>query len=74
MQQGPRVDWKAEARWVEDGKFMTSSGVSAGMDMALAAIQRLYGLAEAERGAARTPDDWKRDPAWDPFAKVHGLV
>ena len=36
MEQGPKVDWKPEARWVEDGKFMTSSGVSAGMDMALA--------------------------------------
>ena len=49
MAQGPKVDWKPAARWVEDGKFMTSSGVSAGMDMALAAIQRLYGAAEAER-------------------------
>ena len=74
MEQGPKVNWKLEARWVEDGKFMTSSGVSAGMDMALAAIQNLYGPAEAERVATRTEYDWKRDPAWDPFAKVHGLV
>jgi hypothetical protein len=44
------------------------------MDMALAAIQRLYGAAEAERIATRTEYDWKRDPSWDPFAKVHGLV
>jgi transcriptional regulator GlxA family with amidase domain len=73
-EQGPKVDWKPEARWVEDGKFLTSSGVSAGMDMALAAIQRLYGNAEAERIATRTEYDWKRDPAWDPFAKIHGLV
>ena len=72
--QGPAVQWQVEARWVEDGKFMTSSGVSAGMDMALAAIQRLYGKAEAERVATRAEYDWKRDPAWDPFAKVHGLV
>jgi putative intracellular protease/amidase len=74
MEQGPKVDWKAEARWVEDGKFMTSSGVSAGMDMALAAVQRLYGAAEAERVATRTEYDWKRDASWDPFAKIHGLV
>ena len=74
MAQGPKVDWKAEARWVEDGKFMTSSGVSAGMDMALAAVQRLYGEAEAERVATRTEYDWKRDASWDPFAKIHGLV
>lgn len=73
-EQGPNVRWQPEARWVEDGKFMTSSGVSAGMDMALAAIQRLYGAAEAERIATRTEYDWKQDPSWDPFAKVHGLV
>ena len=74
MEQGPKVDWKPEARWVEDGKFMTSSGVSAGMDMALAAVQRLYGTEEAERVATRTEYDWKRDASWDPFAKIHGLV
>lgn len=74
MSQGPNVNWRPEARWVEDDKFMTSSGVSAGMDMALAVVQRLYGAAEAERVAERTEYDWKRDPAWDPFAKIHGLV
>ena len=25
-EQGPRVEWVREARWVEDGKFATSSG------------------------------------------------
>ena len=74
MEQGPKVDWKPEARWVEDGKFMTSSGVSAGMDMALAVIQRLYGEAEANRVADRTEYDWKRDASWDPFAKLYNLV
>jgi transcriptional regulator GlxA family with amidase domain len=28
-------------RWVEDGKFITSAGVSAGIDMALALVARL---------------------------------
>lgn len=73
-EQGPKVDWQAEARWVEDGKFMTSSGVSAGMDMALAIVQRLYGAEEAETVANRTEYDWKRDPSWDPFAKLYGLA
>lgn len=27
---GERVSWVSEARWVKDGKFFTSSGVSAG--------------------------------------------
>src|SRR5207244_9790209 len=30
VEQGPKVEWVREARWVEDGKFATSSGVSAG--------------------------------------------
>ena len=36
-------------RWVEDGKFITSAGVSAGIDMALALVARLEGRATAER-------------------------
>ena len=42
-QSGPGVEWVREARWVEDGKFATSSGVSAGMDMALAVIAKIAG-------------------------------
>ena len=29
-----------EQRWVEDGKFITSAGVSAGIDMALHLVER----------------------------------
>lgn len=72
--QGPNVDWQAQARWVEDGKFMTSSGVSAGTDMALAILARLFGPEKAEQVATFAEYDWHRDPAWDPFAKIHGLV
>ena len=43
VQQGPRVLWKRKARWVDDGNLITSSGVSAGTDMALALIARLHG-------------------------------
>ncbi len=34
-------------RWVVDGKYWTSAGVSAGMDMSLALIARLYGAKRA---------------------------
>lgn len=73
-EQGPRVDWVKQARWVEDGKFATSSGVSAGMDMALAVIARVFGTELSERLAIATEYEWHRDASWDPFAKVHGLV
>ena len=39
--QSERVNWVTAARWVEDGPFATSSGVSAGTDMALAVIAKL---------------------------------
>jgi transcriptional regulator GlxA family with amidase domain len=72
--QGPKVTWVREARWVEDGKFATSSGVSAGIDMALSVMARLYGIKTAEDIATAMEYEWHRDSAWDPFAKIHGLV
>jgi putative intracellular protease/amidase len=70
----PNVDWVKQARWVEDGKFFTSSGVSAGMDMALAVMAKLYGMEMAERLALGTEYEWHKDASWDPFAKLAGLV
>ena len=46
-QQSDQVEWISEARWVEDGPIFTSSGVSAGMDMALAVIASLLGDTKA---------------------------
>jgi putative intracellular protease/amidase len=73
-EQGPRVEWVRAARWVEDGKYFTSSGVSAGMDMSLAVIAKLMGQDIADALATGAEYDWHRDANWDPFAKVHGLV
>ena len=54
---------------MDDGDIISSSGVSAGMDMALAVIQRLFGKDTAEAIAAATEYEWHRDPDWDPFVK-----
>jgi len=67
--QSDKVEWVAEARWVEDGPFATSSGVSAGTDMALAIIARLYGEKRAAKIAEFTEYEWQRDPNRDPFFK-----
>lgn len=64
-----KVDWIREARWVEDGPFVTSSGVSAGTDASLAVIERLFGPERAQRIAVYTEYEWQRDPSRDPFAK-----
>jgi transcriptional regulator GlxA family with amidase domain len=66
---GPHTQWVREARWVEDGRFVTSSGVSAGTDMALAVIARLWGAAVAQQVADLTEYEWQRDAARDPFAR-----
>ena len=63
-----QVDWQRHARWVEDGKFWTSSGVSAGMDMALALIAHHKDRKAAEKAAVWTEYIWNDDPNDDPFA------
>lgn len=69
VQQSDRVDWVQEARWVDAGRVVTSSGVSAGMDMALAVIERLFGKDHAERIGALTEYTRQRDPTVDPFVR-----
>ncbi len=66
--QGPNVEWIYRARWVDDGNRVTSSGVSAGIDMALHVIERLYGTKIAEDMADATEYQWHRDADNDPFA------
>lgn len=73
-EQAPQVEWVPEARWVEDGKYMTAAGVSAGMDMALALIAKHCGQGTALAIAREAEYDWHRDPDWDPFARMAGLV
>lgn len=70
----PNVDWVKEARWVQDGKFYTSSGVSAGMDMALAVVADLFGMPMADRIALGCEYEWHKDATRDPFAHLAGLV
>ena len=68
--QSDAVEWVEAARWVDDGAVVTSSGVSAGMDMALAVIARLFGDDAAQQIAIGTEYTWHRDPDIDPFV-VH---
>ena len=68
VQQGPRVKWRRRARWVDDGDILTSSGVSAGTDMALALIARLNGRESALAAARNMEYIWNEDAANDLFA------
>jgi len=68
VKQGPRVRWQRRARWVDDGDVLTSSGVSAGTDMALALIARLNGHDMAVAAARNMEYVWNEDASNDPFA------
>lgn len=69
VSQSDAVDWVTDARWVEDGPFVTSSGVSAGTDMSLAVIAKLFGRKRAEQVAVITEYEWAEDPTRDPFTQ-----
>ncbi|XOV84474.1 MAG: DJ-1/PfpI family protein [bacterium] len=67
--QSDKVQWVEAARWVDAGQYVTSSGVSAGTDMSLAVIQRLFGAERAQQVAAYTEYQWHTDADSDPFVK-----
>jgi putative intracellular protease/amidase len=69
--QGERVRWEKRARWVADGKYYTSSGVSAGIDMALGFIEERHGRKTAEEAARQIEYLWNDDRENDPFAPEH---
>jgi len=69
--QGPAVTWVRKARWVEDGKFFTSSGVSAGMDMTLGLIAHLLGREVSVRVSNAAEYSWHEDKDSDPFAELN---
>ncbi len=67
-EQDGTVDWVRKARWVHDGKFYSSSGVSAGIDMTLGFVADQYGMEVAEKIAAGIEYIWNKDRENDPFA------
>jgi transcriptional regulator GlxA family with amidase domain len=67
-QASTNVNWERSARWVEDGNVFTSSGVSAGTDMSLGVIEKIYGTERARDIAVMTEYEWQADPDNDAFA------
>lgn len=65
-----KVDWQSSARWVVDGKFYTSSGVSAGIDMALGFTADRFGVEKAKDTAYAIEYVWNSDKDSDQFAKM----
>ena len=50
-----------DARVVDEGHIITSAGISAGIDMSLHVVSRLYGMDVAMWTARRMEYDWHAD-------------
>ena len=63
------VNWVQKARWVVDGKYYTSSGVSAGIDMTLGFVSDRFGEEKANQIAHNIEYVWNSDSKNDLFSK-----
>ena len=59
--QNTNIDWDERARWSVDGKYYTSSGVSAGMDMTLGFLADRHGAEFARKIAKEIEYHWIED-------------
>ena len=71
IQHAPGVDWMKKARWVKDGRIYTSSGVSAGIDMALAFIEDVFGKERADAVSVRIEYERNTDSKADRFSDLY---
>lgn len=69
-QFGRNVTWVPSARWVQDGKVWTSSGVSAGMDMMVAFLRHVYGDPVVNKSVNEAEYAPIVDPEWDPYSVI----
>ncbi|KAK4184859.1 class I glutamine amidotransferase-like protein, partial [Podospora australis] len=74
---GPNVNWVAPARWVDDGKVWTSSGVTAGMDLIFQFIKDKY-PAEGQNVTQLFSDAGEftpiTDSTYDPWAYKYNIT
>ncbi|TGA97708.1 DJ-1/PfpI family protein [Sporolactobacillus shoreae] len=63
------VKWMRKARWIKDGKYYTSSGVSAGIDMSLGFVADQFGHTMAMDIAKSIEYLWNSDKNNDPFSE-----
>jgi transcriptional regulator GlxA family with amidase domain len=67
-QTHPEVTWVRNVRYVDDGRFISSGGVTAGVDATLYTLQRFFGRTAALETAARIGyphTQFLDDPTWN---------
>ena len=69
--ESPKVQWVKKARWVKDGNVYTSSGLSAGIDMALGFVSDLLGRDIAKQQSNEIEYEWRENADWDPFSELY---
>ena len=69
VSQGKDVNWLYNSRWTVDGKYYTSSGVSAGMDMTLGFLNDIHGYDFAKKVAEEIEYIWIEEKDHDPFSQ-----
>ena len=55
----PKVEVVRDVRWVDNGRIVTSAGLSSGLDAALHLVATLHGVDKARTAALRLEYDWK---------------
>lgn len=69
--EGTGITWVPQARWVEDGKVWTSSGIAAGLDFTYAFTKKLYGTQWPDYVMNAIEYMPHTNASSDPFATVH---
>ena len=59
QQRWPQVTVRTDRRWIDNGRTVTSGGISAGIDMSLHLVERLASRELAQRTALQMEYDWK---------------
>ena len=57
----PMLEVIEGVRWVDEGNLLTSAGISAGIDMSLHLVTKLYGDALAEKTAKQMDFSWTKN-------------
>jgi len=67
-EQNRRVTWIRKARWIVDGKYYTSSGITAGIDMTLGFISDKLGNEFSKKASHSMEYIWNSNKDEDHFA------
>ncbi len=60
----PKARVVRDRRWVDNGKIVTTAGLSSGLEGSLHVVEKLSGEAKARQVALDLEYDWRRDSTW----------